>query len=292
MSNAMNQPVCALTGANGYVGSAIRRSLEASGMRTVPLVRSPGTDGISWTLDSASGLAGELRARGVTALVHSAWDMKGVKPAAYRRTNLDGSRRLFDEAASAGIRNVIFISTISAFDTAVSLYGRTKLETEKAASQIDALSIRPGLVWGDSPGGAFGSIEKTVRGANFVPLIGSGEYPQYLVHEDDLGRAVTRGLAENWQNQNPGPITIANPEMWRFRDLVLACAARLGRSVKLVSVPWRAVYLALKAAEAAGVKLSFRSDSVLSLVNQNQNPDFGALKRFNIQVRPYPRNAG
>jgi nucleoside-diphosphate-sugar epimerase len=287
----MNQRVCALTGANGYVGSAIRRSLESAGWRVVPLIRHPGPDGISWTLESASGLAGELRARGVTALVHSAWDMNCVKPPEYRRTNLDGSRRLFDEVASAEIRNVVFISTISAFDTAVSLYGRTKLEAEKAASQIHALSIRPGLVWGDSPGGVFGSIEKTVRGASFVPLIGSGDYPQYLVHEDDLGRAIARGLAENWQNGNSGPITIANPQMWKFRDLVLACAARLGRQIKLVSVPWRGVYLALKTAEAAGVRLSFRSDSVLSLVNQNSNPDFSGLERFKIQARAYPRTA-
>jgi nucleoside-diphosphate-sugar epimerase len=286
----MSQQVCALTGANGYVGSAIRRGLEAAGSRVVPLVRQPGPEGISWTLDSASGLAAELRARGITALVHAAWAMNCVKPADYRRTNLDGSRRLFEEAASAGIRNVVFISTISAFDTAVSLYGRTKLEAEKAASSIHALSIRPGLVWGDSSGGVFGSIEKTVRGANFVPLIGSGNYPQYLVHEDDLGRAVARALSEDWQNGNPGPITIANPEVWRFRDLVLACAARLGRQIKLVSVPWRGVYLALKTAEAAGLRLSFRSDSVLSLVNQNPNPDFSALTRFNIQVRPYQRN--
>jgi nucleoside-diphosphate-sugar epimerase len=281
--------ICALTGANGYVGSAIRRSLESAGWKVVPLVRQPGSEGISWTLDSASGLAGELRARGVTALVHSAWAMNAVKPADYRRMNLEGSRRLFEEAAAAGIGNVVFISTISAFDTAVSLYGRTKLEAEKAASQVHALSIRPGLVWGDSPGGVFGSIEKTVRGASFVPLIGSGDYPQYLVHEDDLGRAIARAIAENWQAA--GPITIANPEMWRFRDLVLACAARLGRQIKLVSVPWRGVYLALKTAETAGVKLSFRSDSVLSLVNQNPSPDFSALQRFNIPVRAYPRTA-
>ncbi len=285
----MNPSVCALTGANGYVGSAIRRALESAGWQVVPLVRQPGPEGISWTLDSARGLASELRARGVNALVHAAWAMNCVKPAEYRRTNLDGSRRLFDEAVAAGIRNVVFISTISAFDTAASLYGRTKLETEKNASAIHGLSIRPGLVWGDSSGGVFGSIEKTVRGANFVPLIGSGEYPQYLVHEDDLGRAVARALSEDWQNGNPGPITIANPEMWRFRDLVLACAARLGRQIKLVSVPWRGVYLALKTAEAAGLRLSFRSDSVLSLVNQNPHPDFSALERFNIDVRPYPR---
>lgn len=278
---------CALTGANGYVGSAVRRAIEAHGWQVVPLVRKPAADGIAWSLDNGNGLAHQLRSRGVTALVHAAWDLRAVKPLDYRRANLEGSRRLFEEASAAGIRNIVFISTISAFDKAVSLYGRTKLETEKIASQFNALSVRPGLVWGDTPGGVFGAIDKAVRTGKIVPLIGSGNYAQYLVHEDDLGRAIARALEEKWRDGCAVPVTMAHPRMWLFRDVVSSCAARSGRNVKLVALPWRAVYSGLKAAEAAGLRLSFRSDSVLSLVNQNPNPDFTALDRFAIRLREY-----
>ncbi len=280
--------VCALTGANGYVGSAIRRALECGGWQVIPLARKAPAGSISWSLENGAGIGQQFRARGVNALVHAAWDMRAAKRAVYGRTNREGSRRLFEEASSAGVRNIVFISSISAFDEAVSLYGRTKLATEKVASQFNALSIRPGLVWGESPASVFGAIEKTVRRGGFVPLIGSGKYPQYLVHEDDLGAAVARALSEKWRDTDTGPVTVANPRMWLFRDLVLSCATRAGNNVKLVSVPWRAVYSALKLGEAAGLRLPFRSDSVLSLVNQNATPDFSALDRFAIRVREYP----
>jgi hypothetical protein len=69
-------------------------------------------------------------------------------------------------------------------------------------------------------------------------------------------------------------LTVANPQGWMLRDLILRMANEVGTKVKLVGVPWPVIYTALKSAETLGVKMGFRSDSVISLVYQNPAPEF------------------
>jgi nucleoside-diphosphate-sugar epimerase len=131
--------------------------------------------------------------------------------------------------------------------------------------------IRPGLVWGNRPGGMFGALRQQVSQGGRVPTIGDGRYPQYLVHEDDLAQAIVRAA----KGEFPGHrLTIANPQPWLLRDLIVRIAAEQGRTVTLIPVPWRLIYAGLKAAETLGVKLGFRSDSALSLVYQDLAPEF------------------
>ena len=50
---------------------------------------------------------------------------------------------------------------------------------------------------------------------------------------------------------------------------------------------WRAVWLGLKTAELARLRLGYRSDSVISLVHQDPHPDFSALKELGVTVREF-----
>jgi nucleoside-diphosphate-sugar epimerase len=283
--------VCALTGGNGYVGSRIRKTLEANGWEVVLLQRKTAPDSsenaVDWRLQSEQSIASELRFRSVQALVHAAWALSVTDRSEYERTNFDGSRRLLQAAHTADVRRIVFISTNSAFEQAVSLYGRTKLAVERVTSSLGGISVRPGLVWGDQPGGMLGSIRQAVRRARVVPLIGSGKYPQYLIHEDDLSAAVAHLCRDS--RKPAQPITAAHPAMWYFRDIVRACAGLEGQHVKLVSVPWRFVYGSLKLAEWVGLHPGFRSDSVLSLVHQNPAPDFSGIESLGIPLRPFPK---
>jgi nucleoside-diphosphate-sugar epimerase len=289
--NESNRPGCAVTGANGYVGSCIHRALERSGWRVIKLVRGSdscrSSNAIPWSLTRSENLAASLRAGNVRAVVHAAWDLSIRSPRDFERTNIGGSIALLNEAHAAEVSEIVFISTISAFEGARSVYGRAKLAVEKEVAARRGLNLRPGLVWGENSASVFGTIMKAIAKGGVVPMIGSGLYPQYLVHEDDLGLCVARACSERWSKTPSLPITVAHPQMWYFRDLIRQCAALQGKEIHPLGIPWRAVYGALKIAEKCSLPVPFRSDSVLSLVNQNPHPDFTGIGRFWIDVRPF-----
>jgi len=264
--------VCAVTGATGYVGSRIASALAAA-FDVVPMGRSVGGEGIRWQMDAAQEVTAELRSRNVTVLVHSAWDFSHPDGAANWKSNVDGSRRLIACAGAADVQQIIFISTISAFEDARSEYGKSKLAVERTVLASGGTVIRPGLVWGERPGGMFGSLRQQVSKGGIVPIIGDGRYPQYLIHEDDLAAIVLRAAKGEFSGRT---LTVAHPRPWLLRDLILRLAAEAGKTVRLVGVPWRVIYAGLKIAETLGLKLGFRSDSVVSLVYQDSAPQISS----------------
>lgn len=240
---------------------------------------------MEWSLDSDSeSVTRELARRKVTHLVHAAWDMKVNSVDDIQRTCVQGSARLFEAARSAGVQQVVFISTISAFAGARSVYGQAKLAVERMALQAGGVVLRLGLVYGGSGGGVFGSLEQVADKARIVPMIGDGSSLQYLLHEETLADVVRRAIAGEFDKAK-GPLTIAQPDGIAFRALLRHIASMQGRRLILIPVPWRVLYMGLKLAETAGLKLNFRSDSVISVVFQNPSPDFTALNCFGIAPR-------
>ena len=279
--------VCAVTGSTGYVGSVIADALSPR-MKVVPVVRrASGPDSILWDFGSARDITQELRARNVTALVHAAWDMRGNTLHDLRRTAVAGSKRLYEMAKAAGVQRIVFISTISAFPGNRSAYGQAKLEVERMTTELGGVVIRPGLVFGPRSGGVFGTIRNQIRNGKFIPLIGSGNAPQYLLHEQTLKDVVERAVAGDFDSCKGEPITVAHPNPWPFRDLVSSIARAEKRVITLVPTPWPLLYLGLRTAELAKLKLPVRSDSVISFVYQNTSPDFSKLKEFSIDPLPY-----
>jgi len=278
--------VCAITGAAGYVGSRLLTTLGRH-FDVVPISRRPAEGSIRWEMGQPAEISRELRERDVRVLVHAAWDFSQTSAKENERVNVDGSRRLFESAEKAGVERIIFVSTISAFPHAHSMYGQSKLRVEQLTlEQSGGVVVRPGLIWGDGPGGMFGALAKQVTQSKVIPLIGSGRYPQYLLHEDDLAHTILSAARGEWKCETP--VTVAHARPWLLRDLIRTIANRQKKNVKLLPVPWPGVYAGLKAAEFLGMKMKFRSDSVLSLVFQNPAPDFSEADRLQLERRPYP----
>jgi nucleoside-diphosphate-sugar epimerase len=226
---------------------------------------------------------------GLDALVHCAYDFSVRTPDAIRRVNVDGSRHLVAAAREANVRKRIWVSSISAFPGCRSLYGSAKLAIEEDALDGGATVIRPGLIWSESPGSTFGNLVTQLSSSKLIPLIGDGSQVQYLVHRDDLAGFIV-GLCTGRLVGTDVPVTVAHPRGWAFADLLKVIARGLGQHPVLVPLPWRAIWLALRAAEAVGMNLRFRSDSVVSLVNQNRAPDFRAIQSFPVVCRPFPED--
>ena len=280
----------AISGATGYVGSLLVSHFEAAGWGVTRLVRSANAAGDK----TAPFHLGEeippevFRSRQIHAVVHCAYDFQAARRADIHRINVEGSRKLLAAAPAGGVEKIVVMSSISAFEGCRSLYGQAKLEIEAAAASVGALVIRSGLVYGDGPptaGGMFGSLATSVQ-RGMVPLIDGGSHPQYLIHEEDLWRLV-KGFCDGELSSPGRPVVAASPRPWPLRDLLAELAHRQGRHPKFVAVPWQPVWAGLRLAELAHLPVQYRSDSVISLVHQDRNPDFGSLTEVGITAREF-----
>ena len=221
---------------------------------------------------------------GVDALVHCAYDFQPLTRAEIQAVNVAGTEKLFQSARTAGVGKIICLSSISAYDGCRSLYGQAKLEIEKIALAHGAQVVRPGLVYGDDPGGMFGKLTAQVRKSSVIPLIGDGSQIQFLVHQEDLCAFLERS-ATGGVDFSGFILTAANPQPWPFKNLLQEIARGLDKKINFIQLPWRLVWLALKSAETCGLRLNFRSDSLVSLMHQNPAPDFSANAQLGLACR-------
>lgn len=249
-----------------------------------------GTGHRGWIPFSLELGAREEDLRGIDTLIHCAYDFTPTRWSDIARTNVDGSSRLFETARNTGVSRIIHVSTMSAFEGCSSLYGKAKLAIEEAVTRAGGISVRPGLVYGDKPGGTMGALENLVSKIPVIPLVGKGQYVQYLVHQDDLCDAIFE-LSTRPRQLPPAPILAAAEQPRTLREILEALAARRSRRVSFVPVPQSLILAALKSAEAMGLRLGFRSDSLISLVNQDPTPDFGPTREIEISFRAFELKA-
>jgi nucleoside-diphosphate-sugar epimerase len=277
--------VCAITGSNGYVGGCLKNYFVARGWEILELTRRPNSNSHAIKFQLGEKISSDELA-GVNALVHCAYDFKPLRWKEIVEINVKGSRKILEAARTAKIPKIIFISSISAFDDCKSLYGKAKLEIEKIALDCGALVIRPGLVYGNDSGGMFGKLSAQIGNSSVIPMIGDGSQIQFLVHNEDLCAFIEK-LATGKIQIEPQILTAANPEPWPFKKLLLEIARSQNKKIKFIPLPWRLVWLGLKSAELCGLKLNFRSDSLVSLMNQNPKPDFSTNAKVGLICRPF-----
>ena len=205
-----------LTGATGFVGRAVLRLLckHESHKVTVALRSADDFDcctahvigELSSSIDWTTALSNQQVVIHLAALTHIIKDGESEQLAEYRRVNVDGTLNLARQAAVAGVKRFIFISSIkvngeqtpmglpfSADDIPApeDAYGISKLEAELGLQQLaskngmEVVIIRPPLVYGPGVKGNFATIIKLVARGLPLPL-GSIHNQRSLVAVDNL----------------------------------------------------------------------------------------------------------
>jgi len=265
MQTATESSTCLVSGAGGYLGACVKNALAQRGWRAIELTRHPGPH--SGAPPFRLGEDVPTLPAGA-ALVHCAYDFTLRNWQDLHRVNVAGSEKLFRAARDAGIKNLLYISSVAAFAGCRSLYGQAKLETEKIALGFGAVVIRPGMIWGNPPGAMFARLVNQVEHARVLPLFGGGQQIQYLVHDQDLADVICRCTAGTISAPRT-PVTVAHEQPWTFRQILEEIARARGKKISFVPAPWRLAWLVIKLAETCGLQLNFRSDSLLSLMHQN-----------------------
>ena len=196
---------CLITGASGFVGrhlaSALQQALDPWQLRLVGRSTDRLTANAGATRHAISAIDGNTDwsglLQGVDVVVHAAarvhvlYDTSTDALALYRRTNTEGTLRLAQQAVAAGVRRMVFLSTIGIHgggqdhpyqetDTPAphSPYAQSKLDAERgllalaAHSGMEVVVIRPPLVYGPNAPGNFARLEAIVRRGVPLPLGG------------------------------------------------------------------------------------------------------------------------
>jgi nucleoside-diphosphate-sugar epimerase len=253
----------AITGGSGFVGGHLCSQFRAAGHEAVALV--------GFRLQ---GPVDEAALAGFDVLIHAAWDLTENEDG----RNVTGSIRLIDAAKRAGIGRIVFISSLSAFEGCKSRYGATKMAVERHVASVGACSVRLGFLCDDTGRGLSGSLKK-LAALPLVPLPGGGAQNLFTIWAEDLGpsfaKVIERGAGR--------VVNLANPEPVSLKRMMRA----FGPDAKFLPFPWRLLWLPLRFAEACGLKLKFRSDSLVSLMNQNPSPDFRLLREWDIELKSF-----
>jgi len=274
----------AITGAAGHVGSAMARGFRSHGWDVLGF----GRRNVTYAQRVPYELGDDpqrLPWSEVDAFIHCAYDFRAKSWSEIREINVDGSIALLRAARDAGVKKTVFISSLSSFPGCRSLYGRAKMEVETAALGMGCEVVRPGLVWSNTSGSLMRSLEHAARG-RFVPLIGDGSYPQYLVFDEDLAELLV-ALCQPGAPAASRAISAAHPEKRSLRSLLQLLAEKQGHRPTFIPIPWRLLHLGLKTLETLGLPAPFRSDSLIGIVFQNPSPDFALPEFPGMTFRPF-----
>jgi len=268
-----------ITGATGFVGSAIARECGRAGLpvHTTDRIQAPRSAVPNYTVSDildGDGLRGVMK--GASMVVHAAGlahQFHGAAPSLFEAVNANGTENAVRVAIEVGVQHFVLVSSVSVYgrekngscdESAPCLadrsdaYAWSKLEAEKRAlrwaqdSDARLTILRLATVYGEGDPGNVARLMGQIDRGRFV-WVGSGTNHKSLVHRDDVARACVAvlrapGPEEAIYNLSAPPCTV--------REIVDGLASALGRRVPRWKIP---PALALGAARAGAAALGERS---------------------------------
>jgi len=253
-----------VTGASGFVGSAVLRRLVAGGAETRVLVREGSDlrnlDGLACervfgNLDEPASLAAAVA--GCDALFHVAADYRlwVPEPAAIYRTNVEGTRALMKAALGAGVARVVYTSSVatlglnadgtpadeatpSSLADMIGHYKRSKFLAEEAVKALVREEGLPAVIVNPSAPIGPRDLRPTPTGRMIVEAA-SGKMPAYVdtglnvVHVDDVAEG-------HWLAHERGRVGeryILGGENMSLREILVEVARLVGRPPPRVRLP-------------------------------------------------------
>ena len=257
------ESIVGVTGSSGFLGQALVAHLRGAGFEVVEYrrkVEGKLNRGDVRYFDLSTASEAEIF-HGVTCLIHAAWDLRETDPLRAWERNVEGSKRLLTTAAAAGVKRIIFVSSMSAYFSTKQDYGLMKLAIERSVIEMNHVVIRPGLVYGGKPGGMAKTLSK-LSGLPVIPIFRGSRL--FTLHLDDFVAAVT--ILVETGNLPSAVIGLAHETPTQFREIMVALSQPSTKSKMMLTVPWRPILGLLRVLERMNVPLPVRSDSMLGLV--------------------------
>ena len=257
-----------VTGASGFVGRALVNELAAAGQSVRAAMRQP-ADIFPRSVEvvAVSDLTRPVEWRALLKDVATVVHLAGIAHAdpalaesAYDRVNRVATAELAGAARAAGIRRLVFVSSIRAQSGPSSrqplhetdpphptdAYGRSKLAAEEAvrAANVPFTILRPVLVYGADAKGNLARLLDVARSPWPLPFALFRQRRSLLARQN-LIDAIRFALEQ--QDALGQTYIVADPSPLTLGEIIAAMRAGEGRSPRLLPVPPALLGLALKA---------------------------------------------
>ncbi|HKY72739.1 MAG TPA: NAD-dependent epimerase/dehydratase family protein [Nitrospira sp.] len=251
-----------VTGAAGFLGSALLEDLRSCGYRVRALVRA---ESALWGEMREDAVVGDVRdvscvrsaVAGCDSIVHLAGqahaiDDEGVSEEDYLSINVEGTRRLLDAAKSGGAQKFVFASTVKVFgETTVGCvdetappaprtpYARSKWLAEQLVASASGgvfatVSLRCPLVYGPTQKGNLFRMIAAIDRGQFPPLPRVSTV-RSMLHVNNFVSAVKAAL-ESKVFLKPMYV-IADLKPYSISEIYDRLRQGLGKQLPLVRVP-------------------------------------------------------
>lgn len=266
-----------ITGGTGFVGQLLVRTIQAQGHDVVRAVRQAQPDSV--LISTVNGNTSWLEAlQGCDSVVHLAarvhvMNDKSTDPLReFRRVNVEGTVHLARQAAAAGARRFVFLSSVKVNGEATKEghpftaddapapedpYGVSKHEAEQALRQIAAdtgmevVIIRPPLVYGPGVKANFESMMRWLARGVPLPLAAVSENRRSLVALENLVDLIVTCLSHSAAaNQT---FLVSDGEDLSTAGLLRRIGAALGHPARLFYVPPSMLKLGAQAVNKPGL---------------------------------------
>lgn len=256
-----------VTGANGFIGSSLVRVLAQQKLPLRACVRNQDTTRQQDPLQCSVGDIGpntdwSMALDGVTSVIHTAARQHVMRDTQqnvldlFRQVNVLGSVNLARQAAAAGVRRFVFVSSIKVNGESTETgrafladdvpapedpYGVTKLETEKALlalaaeTGLEVVIVRPPLVYGPKVKGNFASLMRAVKKGIPLPFGAIDSNRRSMVSVDNLVSLLITCLTHPKAKNEV--FLVCDGEDLSTAELLRRLGVALGKSARLLPVP-------------------------------------------------------
>ena len=269
-----------VTGANGFIGTQLSKTLANSGHEVRNTARSfapnsPTTrELIICDLESADNL--DHLTTGCDAIVHLAGrahvmsDDPATSESLYLSANVDVTKKLAQSASRTGVKRMILMSSVKVNGESTTIdtpftsqdapnpqdpYGRSKTQAEQAlwdvasTSELEGIVIRPPLVYGPGVRANFASLIGIVNRGIPLPL-GSINNKRSFVSIDNLIDCIATALQSS--NAAGQTLMVSDGNDLTTPELIRSIASALRKSPKLFPFPSALLKLAATTAGKRG----------------------------------------
>ncbi len=306
-----------VTGASGFVGSAVARKLAERGLTMRALVRRGSATAHLSGLD-IEFVTGDLRdvdsvraaMAGVRFLFHVAADYRlwARDPSEVVENNMRSTRIAMEEAQRAGVERIVYTSSVATLRTgphgeifdesvnmdeayAIGAYKRSKLLAEKLVVEMTAQGLPAVIVNPSTPVGPR-DVKPTPTGRLIVEA-GAGRVPAFvdtglnMVHVDDVAEGHLAALAHG----RIGERYILGGQNAALSEILGVVAREAGRKAPRMKLPRGAVYPVALIAEAMARRTGREPFVTVDGLKMSKNMMFftsaKAERELGYHARPY-----